>query len=86
MDMVMEKKSKKDVLRAIEKALELGSGSVSLDAVSEDVDGWDSLGHLSILAALDLLFEGRVTEISAITTADSIPKILDTLKQHTLLE
>jgi len=78
--------SDQDVLSAIERALELDSRSIDMEAVSEDVEGWDSLGHLSILAALDLLFEGRVTEIDEIATADSVPKILVALRQHSLLE
>ena len=82
----MEKISDQGVLRAIESALELDSGSVGLEATAEDLEGWDSLGHLSILAALDLLFGGRVTEIREITTADSIPKILAALRRHSLLE
>ena len=82
----MGKFSEQDVLSAIESALELDSRSIDTEAVSEDVEGWDSLGHLSILAALDLLFEGRVTEIDEIATADSVPKILVALRQHSLLE
>lgn len=82
----MEKISEQGVLRAIENALELDSGSVGLEATAENFEGWDSLGHLSILTALDLLFGGRVTEIGEITTADSIPKILVALRRHSLLE
>ena len=82
----MGKFSEQDVLSAIESALELDSRSIDTEAVSEDVEGWDSLGHLSILAALDSLFEGRVTEIGEIVTADSVPKILVALRQHSLLE
>ena len=82
----MGKFSEQDVLTAIESALELDSRSINMEAVSEDVEGWDSLGHLSILAALDSLFEGRVTEIDEIATADSVPKILVALRQHSLLE
>ena len=82
----MGKFSEQDVLTAIESALELDSRSINMEAVSEDVKGWDSLGHLSILAALDSLFEGRVTEIDEIATADSVPKILVALRQHSLLE
>ncbi len=82
----MEKISEQDVLSAIENALELDSGSVGLGATTENLEEWDSLGHLSILAALDLLFGGKVTEIREITTADSIPKILVALRQHSLLE
>ena len=82
----MGKFSEQDVLSAIESALELDSRSIDMEAVSEDVEGWDSIGHLSILAALDSLFEGRVTEIEEIATADSVPKILVALRQHSLLE
>ena len=82
----MGKFSEQDVLSAIESALELDSRSIDTEAVSKDVEGWDSLGHLSILAALDSLFEGRVTEIDEIATADSVPKILVALRQHSLLE
>jgi len=82
----MGKFSEQDVLSAIESALELDSRSIDTEAVSKDVEGWDSLGHLSILAALDSLFEGRVTEIGEIVTADSVPKILVALRQHSLLE
>ena len=82
----MGKFSEQDVLSAIESALELDSRSIDMEAVSEDVEGWDSLGHLSILAALDSLFEGRVTEIDEIAAADSVPKILVALRQHSLLE
>jgi hypothetical protein len=81
----MEKTSEQNVIYAIENALELGSGSVGLEANAEDVEGWDSLGQLSILAALDMLLDGRVTEISEITTADSVPKILAALRRHSLL-
>ena len=82
----MRKFSEQDVLSAIERALELDSRSIDMEAVSENVEGWDSLGHLSILAALDSLFEGRVTEIGEIATADSVPKILVALRRHSLLE
>jgi acyl carrier protein len=82
----MEKISDKDVLRAIENSLELDSESVGLEATAEDLVGWDSLGHLSILAGLDLLFGGRVTEIREITIADSVPKILVALRRHSLLD
>ena len=82
----MEKISEQGVLCAIENALELDSGSVGLGATAKDLEGWDSLGHLSILAALDLLFGGKVTEIREIITADSVPKILVALRQHSLLE
>ena len=81
----MKEISVHDIVTTIEKALEIPSGSVGLDAESEDVEGWDSLGHLSILTALDELFEGKVVEISEIATATSVPKILTVLRNHSLI-
>ena len=78
--------SEYDVLRAIESALELPSGSVGLDAEAEDVEGWDSLGHLGILSSLDVLFEGKVADLTTIASATSVPKILAVLRQHSLIK
>lgn len=74
-----------DVLRAIEVAIEVSSGSVDLETEAEDVENWDSLGHLSILTALDVLFEGKVADIAEIATATSVPKILAALREHSLI-
>ena len=81
----MKKNTEQDVLSSIEQALEIPSKSVGLDAIAEDVEGWDSIGHLSILMALDKLFEGKVAGISEIGEADSIPKILNALRKHSLI-
>ena len=82
----MKNISEHDVLRAIESALELPSGSVGLDAEAEDVEGWDSLGHLGILSSLDVLFEGKVADLTTIASATSVPKILAVLRQHSLIK
>ena len=40
---------------------------------------WDSLGHLSILSALDKLTKGKSSKID-LTQADSITKLIKKLK------
>ena len=82
----MKNISEYDVLHTIESALEINSGSVGLDTEAEDVEGWDSLGHLSILTALDVLFEGKVVNINEIASASSVPTILAVLRQHSLIK
>ena len=77
--------SKTDVLVKIEQALELKQGLLTESMCAEEVENWDSLGHLNILVALDKLFDGKVGNITEIAGADSIPKILHILKQHALM-
>ena len=81
----MTKKNEQDVLNTIEVALEISSGSVALDTIADNVEGWDSIGHLSILMALDKLFEGKVANINEIAEANSVPKILEALRKHSLI-
>ena len=81
----MSKVSQADVIAVIEKALEMKLGSLVDTTRVEEVGSWDSLGQLSILVALDKLFDGKIANISDMAEADSIPKIINILKLHSLL-
>ena len=81
----MPKISQADVIAAIEKALELKSGSLGDGTHIAEVENWDSLGQLSILVTLDKLFDGKLAEIQDMAQADSISKIMAVLKKHLLL-
>jgi len=77
--------SQSDVLARIEQALEMKSGLLTENMLAEEVENWDSLGQLNILVALDTLFDGKVASITDMASADSMPKILSILKQHSLV-
>ena len=77
--------SQSDVMAAIEKALDLSPGSLKESSRAEEISSWDSLGQLSVLAALDKIFIGKIAQISEMAEADSVPKILQILRQHSLL-
>jgi len=81
----MSKISQSDVIMAIEGALKIKPGSLLESTRAEEIDNWDSLGQLSILVALDRLFDGKIVNITDIAEADSMPKIFNILKQHSLL-
>ena len=81
----MTKITDDDVLRTLERALEITSGSLGSATLAENVEGWDSMGHLSILVALDKLFKGKVADISELAEANSVTKILVALRQHSLI-
>ena len=73
------------VIATVEKALELQPGLLGENTRAEEVDSWDSLGQLSILVALDKLFDGKIAGISEMAEANSMPIILAILRQHSLL-
>ena len=77
--------SETDVVTAIENALEIQSGTLGKDTLAEEVASWDSLGQLSILVALDKLFDGKIADIREMAEANSVLKILSILRQHSLL-
>ena len=74
-----------EVIAAIEKAIEMQPGSLSPGASANEIEIWDSLGQLSILVALDKLFDGKIAGISDMAEADTVSKILVVLRQHSLL-
>jgi acyl carrier protein len=81
----MSKKSPAEVIAVVEKALEMKPGILSENTRAEEVEMWDSVGQLSILVALDKLFDGKIASINEMAEADSMPKIMNILRQHSLL-
>ena len=82
----MSQISQVQIIAAVEEALELTSGTIKENTVAEEVENWDSLGQLSVLVALDKLYDGKIASMTEMAEADSIPKILEILKQHNLYQ
>ena len=81
----MPKISEQEVLSVIGKALNIVEGKLTKDSSIGDVEEWDSLGHLGILSALDELYGGKVANIKEMASADSVKKILQILKDKSLV-
>jgi len=62
-------------------ALEIDLSVLTLDSVSTDIEQWDSLGHITILARLDSLFENVTERYPELAEATSIAEILEVLKR-----
>lgn len=73
------------MIASIEQALNIGAGSVQDLTSADQIDAWDSLGHLSILVTLDKLFDGQLARIGEMADANSVPKIISVLENHALL-
>ena len=78
-------KSKDEVISTIEIALELKKGSLNIDTRMGSIEQWDSLGHLTILSSLDVLFDGLIGPISNISEAQSVEDILNILIENKLI-
>ena len=75
----------KDIIKIINDAFEMYEKGVSMQSTMENTEQWDSLGHLSMLSALDREFDGRIATISNIAQADSVKKIIDILIENKLI-
>ena len=74
------------VYRTIEKALELSENSISDESSSLNTEEWDSISHLSILVALNNLFDGKIADIQEIGVASSVKSICQILEKNSLIK
>jgi len=81
----MTTRSQEEVLDVIRKALVLKEGELSLDSAIGNLAEWDSLGHLNVLSALDKFFDGKVATIKDMAMVDSVRRILEVLKENSLI-
>jgi len=81
----MTKISESDVLAIVRKALTPADQKITIDSTSDNVEGWDSLAHLTILVDLDKVFSNKVGKINEMASASSVKGILQLLKDNSLL-
>ena len=61
-------------------------GKVYKKSSQKNLEQWDSLGHLSIITALDKATKGKTSKIKALADADSVKKIIDILAKNKILK
>ena len=75
------------LIKIVEEATNSDSGSINIESTSADIDGWDSLGHLSIISAItDHLGEGlkKILDWLLLTVFKSYLKYLNRLQTFNL--
>lgn len=82
----MNTKSQEEVILIIQKALNIKKKSLSIKSSANNVKNWDSLGHLNVLVALDSSFDGKVSKIEELATANSVKSIISLLKKNSFLK
>jgi len=74
-----------EVLEIIAKSLEIKKEKVTMDSSTENLEEWDSLGHLSILVSLDRKFNGQLAGIKEMAAASSVKSIFKILEDNSLI-
>lgn len=78
--------SERDLFAILGRALDVDAAAFTPETRAEDIPEWDSMGHLSILVALDTRLEGKVAPIADMANANSVGAISDLLRRNNLLE
>ena len=71
------------LLNALREALE--NKEDMLESNSDNTDGWDSLGQLSIMSKLDEITDGKSSGIDDMATCLSVQELVDKLTSSNLL-
>ena len=76
---------KEELIKIIKNSL-MFKGKVDEKSSQKNLEQWDSLGHLSIITALDKATKGKTSKIKALADADSVKKIIDILAKNKILK
>lgn len=75
---------KKKLYQIISKSLSLPINSINDKTNNENVEEWDSLGHLTILTAIDNETNGEASKIETLSSCTSVNDLFEILKKNNL--
>ena len=78
----MDSKLKVKIVNIVSAALM--EEDISESSTTDNTASWDSLGHLSILSALDEATKGKISEIEAFSNVKSVNEIISLLQTHNI--
>jgi acyl carrier protein len=70
------------IIAIVAGAIGVQSSSLDKNSSSGNTPGWDSLGHLAVLDALDKEFPGITGKAPELSGAESISEIVEVLNRH----
>ena len=73
-----------DLCILIKEALD-ADDNIDINSSSDNIPEWDSLGHLSVLTALDDATGGKASSLSDLSEATSVTRIVDILKSNEII-
>ena len=72
------------LLDLISKSLNVSRDKIDISTNSESLEECDSLGHLTILSAIDKATDGKASEIETLSSCSSVKEIFENLKKNNL--
>lgn len=72
------------LLQIIAESTESDLKEVNIDSSMDNLPGWDSLGHLSILSKLDSVSDGKAAEINTLADCQSVKDLIASLSSKSL--
>ncbi len=78
--------NEKSLKELIAECLEIEQNLISIESSNENIEEWDSLGHLSILSSLDEITGGKASEIEDLASALSFSELVNSLESAGLFE
>ena len=76
---------KTELFKLIKTALKT-SDKITEKSSSNNLEEWDSLGHLSILTALDKKTSGKTSKIKSLADLESVSGIIKVLKTKKIIK
>ena len=70
------------LIQLMKDALE--DDSVTIESTMESLETWDSLGHLSVLSALDDRTDGKISDIREFNEVETVAEIITLLEKNNL--
>ena len=74
-----------ELIKLIKKSLKTKQ-KIDINSKSNNIEEWDSIGHLILLSNLDEKLKGATSNIADMATADSVKKIISILKKNKLIK
>lgn len=74
------------LIKLITKSLKISSDEVTINSKVNEIEEWDSLGHVTIMFAIDKETKGKASKIDALNEAQNVKGIYTLLKKNNLAD
>ena len=76
--------TKDELFLLIKDALD-ADNEIDINASADNIPEWDSLGHLSVLTALDDATDGKASSLTDLSNATSVTEIVNILEAQEII-
>jgi len=74
----------RELIEIFSKALKVDKSKININTTADEIEEWDSLGHLAILSAIDEATSGEASKIENLGAQQSLKGLLDLLNKNNL--